>query len=146
MTVDDAAIALVHFANGAIGTIEATRMARGRKNYNRFEINGSEGSIAFNLERMNELEVYFATDPPPMRGFRTIMVTEASHPYIRPGGRPGTSSATSTHSRTPSSTCSTRSAEQGRRARTSRTGCGTSACWTRSSARAASRRWVKVKV
>ena len=57
VTVDDAAIALVHFKSGAIGTIEATRMANGRKNYNRFEINGLLGSIAFNLERMNELEV-----------------------------------------------------------------------------------------
>jgi predicted dehydrogenase len=84
VTVDDAAMALVHFESGAIGTIEATRMANGRKNYNRFEINGRLGSVAFNLERMNELEVYFDNDPPHLRGFRTIMVTEPGHPY---GGR-----------------------------------------------------------
>ena len=55
-------MALVRFENGAMGTIEATRMAPGRKNYNRFEINGSNGSVAFDLERMNELEVYFDPD------------------------------------------------------------------------------------
>jgi predicted dehydrogenase len=89
VTVDDAALALVHFDNGAIGTIEATRMANGRKNYNRFEINGRLGSLAFNLERMNELEVYFDTDPAHLRGFRTIMVTEPGHPYVGKWWPPG---------------------------------------------------------
>lgn len=89
VTVDDAAIALVHFTDGAIGTIEATRMANGRKNYNRFEINGRLGSVAFNLERMNELEVYFDADPPHLRGFRTIMVTEPGHPYMNRWWPPG---------------------------------------------------------
>jgi len=89
VTVDDAALALVHFANGAIGTIEATRMANGRKNYNRFEINGRLGSLAFNLERMNELEVYLESDPPHLRGFRTIMVTEPGHPYVGRWWPPG---------------------------------------------------------
>jgi predicted dehydrogenase len=89
VTVDDAANALVRFENGAIGTIEATRLAPGRKNYNRFEINGSLGSVAFNLERMNELEVYFEADPPAERGFRTIQVTEPAHPYIKAWWPPG---------------------------------------------------------
>jgi len=89
VTVDDAAMALVHFANGAVGTIEATRMAPGRKNYNRFEINGRLGSIAFNLERLNELEVYFENDPPHLRGFRTIMVTEPVHPFVGKWWPPG---------------------------------------------------------
>jgi predicted dehydrogenase len=89
VTVDDAAAAVVRFANGALGTIEGTRLATGRKNYNRFEINGSKGSLAFNLERMNELEVYFATDPPANRGFRTVLVTEATHPYIASWWPPG---------------------------------------------------------
>jgi predicted dehydrogenase len=89
VTVDDAAMALVHFTNGAIGTIEATRMANGRKNYNRFEINGRLGSVAFNLERMNELEVYFDNDPPHLRGFRTIMVTESTHPFVGRWWPPG---------------------------------------------------------
>jgi predicted dehydrogenase len=90
VTVDDASAAVVRFANGAIGTIEGTRVAPGRKNYNRFEINGSKGSLAFNLERMNELEVYLTSDPGPLQGFRTIMVTEpAHHPYVKSWWPPG---------------------------------------------------------
>lgn len=89
VTVDDAAMAMVHFANGAIGTIEATRMAPGRKNFNRFEINGVRGSLAFDLERMNELEVYLESDPPHLRGFRTIMVTEPTHPFVGKWWPPG---------------------------------------------------------
>jgi len=89
VTVDDASTALVRFRNGAIGTIEATRMALGRKNYNRFEINGSLGSLAFDLERMNELEVYFESDKPSVRGFHRILVTEAGHPYIKAWWPPG---------------------------------------------------------
>jgi predicted dehydrogenase len=79
--VDDAALALVKFENGAVGTIEATRYAAGRKNYNRFEINGSRGSIAFNLERMNELELYL--NEGPESGFRTIQATNKAHPYMK---------------------------------------------------------------
>ena len=81
VTVDDAAAALLRFANGALGTMEATRMAPGRRNANRFEINGSRGSIAFDLERMNELQVYFSDDGPDVQGFRTINVTENVHPF-----------------------------------------------------------------
>jgi len=89
VTVDDAVIALVRFASGAIGTIEASRMAPGRKNYNRFEINGSKGSIAFDLERMNELEIYLDSDPESVRGFRRVIVTESSHPFIKAWWPPG---------------------------------------------------------
>ena len=89
VTVDDAAAAVVRFRNGAMGTIEATRLAPGRKNHNRFEINGSRGSVSFDLERMNELEVYFEDDPPRLRGFRRILVTEADHPYIKAWWPPG---------------------------------------------------------
>jgi len=81
VTVDDAAVFLARFESGALGTFEATRFATGRKNYNSFEINGSEGSLVFNLERMNELQVYFASDDADTLGFRTINVTEAAHPY-----------------------------------------------------------------
>jgi len=83
VTVDDASATVVRFANGALGTIEGTRLAPGRKNYNRFEINGSLGSLAFNLERMNELELFLRSDPGPVQGFRQIMVTEGDHPYIK---------------------------------------------------------------
>jgi predicted dehydrogenase len=89
VTVDDAAAAVVRFAGGALGTIEATRFAAGRRNYNRFEINGSRGSIAFNLERMNELEVYFTDDAEDVQGFRTINVTDPAHPFVAQWWPPG---------------------------------------------------------
>jgi predicted dehydrogenase len=90
VTVDDAATALVRFAGGALGTIEGTRLALGRKNYNRFEINGSKGTLAFDLERMNELEVYLESAPPGRRGFRRILVTDPeNHPYIGSWWPPG---------------------------------------------------------
>lgn len=83
VTVDDASASVVRFANGALGTIEASRFATGRKNYNRFEINGSKGSVAFNLERMNELDVYLTGDDRAVQGFHNVMVTDgASHPYF----------------------------------------------------------------
>lgn len=81
VTVDDAAAFLARFKNGALGTFEASRFAVGRKNHNRFEINGSKGSIVFNLERMNELEYYNNDDPEGTHGFRVIQATEAVHPY-----------------------------------------------------------------
>lgn len=83
VTVDDAAATLVRFDNGALGTIEASRFAFGRKNYNAFEINGSKGSLIFNMERMNELEVYFTGDEKHVQGFHTVMVTEPHHPYFK---------------------------------------------------------------
>jgi predicted dehydrogenase len=82
VTVDDAAIMLLRFENGAIGTIEATRFAPGRKNYNAFEVNGSKGSMLFDFERMNELQLYLRDDPDYAQGFRNIMVTEGVHPYV----------------------------------------------------------------
>ena len=90
VTVDDAAAAIVRFANGALGTIEATRYAPGRKNHNRFEINGSLGSVGFNLERMNELELYLSSDAGPVRGFHTILATDREHhPYVKAWWPPG---------------------------------------------------------
>jgi predicted dehydrogenase len=81
VTVDDSAIFTARFAGGAVGTFEATRMAAGRKNHHRIEINGSKGSIVFNMERMNELEYYNAEDPADARGFRVIQATDSEHPY-----------------------------------------------------------------
>ena len=81
VTVDDSSISLVRFAGGAVGTIEATRMAAGRKNKCSFEINGSKGSIVFNMERMNELEYYNHEDPEDVRGFRVVQTTDSVHPY-----------------------------------------------------------------
>lgn len=82
VTVDDATTFLARFENGATGTFEASRMATGRKNFNSFEINGTKGSIVFNLERLNELEVYFSDDEAGLQGFRTINVTDAPHPLV----------------------------------------------------------------
>ena len=82
VTVDDAALFLTRFASGALGSFEVTRFAKGRANYNAFEINGSKGSIVFNLHRLNELEVFFDDDPPEVRGFRNVLVTEGAHKYI----------------------------------------------------------------
>ncbi|MGC8874135.1 MAG: Gfo/Idh/MocA family protein [Chloroflexia bacterium] len=80
--VDDAFVAAVEFANGAIGTLEATRFAAGRKNHEVLEINGEKGSIRFNLERMNELEVFWVgEEPKETQGFHNVLVTEGYHPW-----------------------------------------------------------------
>ena len=82
VTVDDAAIFMARFDNGAIGSFEASRFATGRRNFNSFEINGSRGSLVFNLERLNELQFYSADDAPEVQGFRNVLVTEGVHSYI----------------------------------------------------------------
>lgn len=87
--VDDASFMVVEFANGALGTFEATRFAPGRKNYNYFEIYGSKGSLVFNLERLNELQYFSRDEPIGAQGFRTIQVTEANHPYLAAWWPPG---------------------------------------------------------
>ncbi|MGE5139686.1 MAG: Gfo/Idh/MocA family protein [Rudaea sp.] len=80
--VDDAFVSIVEFENGAIGTVEATRFAAGRKNYNVLEVNGEKGSIRFNLERMNELEVFWVgEEPKETQGFHDVLVTEGYHPW-----------------------------------------------------------------
>jgi len=80
--VDDAVTALLEFENGAMGTIEATRYAHGRKNGQTWEINGENGSIRFDLERLNELQVYWAhEEPKETRGFHNVLVSESYHPY-----------------------------------------------------------------
>jgi predicted dehydrogenase len=78
--VDDCVEAAVEFAGGAVGTIEATKLASGRRNAFRWEVNGSKGSLAFDLERMNELEV-FRDDGDRARGFRQVLVSERDHPF-----------------------------------------------------------------
>ena len=78
--VDDAIEAAVEFEAGAIGTIEATRLALGRRNAFQWEINGSKGSLAFDMEKLNELQV-FRADGDRARGFKTVLVSEADHPF-----------------------------------------------------------------
>jgi predicted dehydrogenase len=89
VTVDDATLFLAKFAGGALGSFEATRLAPGRKNYNRVEINGSRGSLVFNFEEMNVLEFYNCADPPGRQGFRRIMATESVHPFVAAWWPPG---------------------------------------------------------
>ena len=80
--VDDAFTALLEFDNGAIGTVEASRFAAGRKNGQRIEINAEKASIVFNLERLNELEIFWVGDEPTeAQGFRNVLVSEPSHPW-----------------------------------------------------------------
>ncbi|MFC5677815.1 Gfo/Idh/MocA family protein [Aeromicrobium endophyticum] len=89
VTVDDAAAFTARFVGGAIGVFEATRFATGRKNALRLEINGTLGSLAFDFEDMNVLEFFDATEDPSVAGFRRILVTEASHPYVAAWWPPG---------------------------------------------------------
>ena len=74
--VDDAVESVVAFESGAVGTIEASRFCQGRKNHFAWEINGSQGSLSFDLERINELEHSEGN-----AGFRTVLVSEADHPF-----------------------------------------------------------------
>jgi predicted dehydrogenase len=82
VTTDDAMSFFANFQNGALGSFQCTRFATGRKNFLRLEIFGSEGSLVFNLERLNELEYYNYNDDQQHQGFRNIMVTESVHPYV----------------------------------------------------------------
>jgi predicted dehydrogenase len=81
--VDDAFEAAVRFSGGAVGTLEASRFCPGRKNAFSWEINGSKGSIAFDLERLNELQVHLVGSEPgeQAQGFRDVLVSEADHPF-----------------------------------------------------------------
>ncbi|WP_028927125.1 Gfo/Idh/MocA family protein [Pseudonocardia acaciae] len=89
VTVDDAALFLGRFAGGALASFEATRFATGRKNALRIELNGSRGSLAFDLESLNELRFYDGTEDAETAGFRRILVTEPTHPYAGAWWPPG---------------------------------------------------------
>ncbi|MFJ9604103.1 Gfo/Idh/MocA family protein [Streptomyces althioticus] len=89
VTVDDAALFTGRFASGALASFEATRYATGRKNALRIELNGERGSLAFDLERLNELEYHDGTGDAAHGGFRRILVTEPDHPYLDAWWPPG---------------------------------------------------------
>ena len=95
VTVDDAAVFTARLASGALASFEATRFATGRKNQLRIELNGERGSLAFDLERLNELQFCDRPDnsanagDPAIAGFRTILVTEPGHPYLSAWWPPG---------------------------------------------------------
>ncbi len=81
--VDDAFAAVIKFGNGAIGTLEASRLCSGRKNYQIVEVNGELGSIYFDLENLNYLHIYFKDEPlKETAGFHAVNVTEQFHPYL----------------------------------------------------------------
>lgn len=89
VTVDDCSLFLARFDNGAVGTFEATRLAPGRKNFNRIEINGSKGSLVWCFEDLNYLDYYNCEDPSAAQGFRRILATEGEHPYVAAWWPPG---------------------------------------------------------
>ncbi|MGW6271266.1 MULTISPECIES: Gfo/Idh/MocA family protein [unclassified Streptomyces] len=89
VTVDDAAVFTGRFPSGALASFEATRFAAGRKNALKVELNGSDGSLAFDLERLNELSFHDHTEPATSSGFRRILVTEPGHPYLEAWWPPG---------------------------------------------------------
>lgn len=89
VTVDDAAVFISKLSGGGLATFEATRFATGRKNAIRIEINGSEGSVAFDFEDMNILHFYDYNDDPEIAGFRRILVTESVHPFVAGWWPPG---------------------------------------------------------
>jgi len=89
VTVDDAVTMIGRFKNGALASLEATRFAPGRKNSITLEINGSTGSLFFDLEEMNRLKFFSRRDPHDRQGFRDILVTESTHPYISNWWPPG---------------------------------------------------------
>ncbi|MDJ1132659.1 Gfo/Idh/MocA family protein [Streptomyces iconiensis] len=89
VTVDDAALFTGRLASGALASFEVTRVAAGRKNALRVELNGTLGSLAFDLERLNELEFHDDTAAAAEAGFRRILVTEQDHPYLEAWWPPG---------------------------------------------------------
>ncbi|MFI1995194.1 Gfo/Idh/MocA family protein [Actinoplanes sp. NPDC020271] len=89
VTVDDAVLFLARLGDGVVATYEATRFATGRKNGLQVEINGSQGSLVFDFERMNELSFFDGTRPVDEQGFTRILVTEPTHPYMSAWWPPG---------------------------------------------------------
>jgi predicted dehydrogenase len=89
VTVDDAVTMIGRLKHGALASLEATRFAPGRKNSITLEINGSAGSLVFDLEEMNRLKFFSLRDPQDRQGFRDILVTEPAHPYIDKWWPPG---------------------------------------------------------
>lgn len=87
--VDDAVLTLARFANGSIGSFEATRFATGCRNRNYFEIHGSQGAIRFNLEDLNRLQVFDHNDAAEVQGAHNVLVTGPRHPYTNHFWPPG---------------------------------------------------------
>ena len=87
--VDDAVQVMARFSNESVGSLEASRFGTGRRNGNGFEIYGSKGSLAFDLEDMNRLEFFDASEPPSLQARRDLLVTGPDHPYSSVFWKPG---------------------------------------------------------
>ncbi len=87
--IEDAALFLARFENGSLGSFEATRYAIGNRNVNAFEINGERGMLRFNLEDLNHLEFFDASDPANLQGARNLLITGPDHPYAANFWKPG---------------------------------------------------------
>ena len=87
--IDDACIFHCHFENGSLGLFESTRYARGHKALYTFEINGENASIRWNLHDLNRLEYFDYNDDSIVRGWRSILVTDADQPYMKRWWVPG---------------------------------------------------------
>ncbi len=96
VNIDDACLFIAMFKNGSLGTFVSTRYARGRKNYNTFELNGELGAVHFNLENPHLLDFFRYSDPDTgkkiedhLTGWQTIHVTNFEHPYMKNYWVPG---------------------------------------------------------
>lgn len=87
--VDDAVLMLARFANGSVGSFEATRFAIGCRNRNYLEIHGAKGSIRFDLEDLNRLHVFSTDDAAEVQGSHNVLVTGPDHPYTADFWPPG---------------------------------------------------------
>jgi predicted dehydrogenase len=87
--VDDATLLMARFANGSIGTFEATRYGVGCQNRKTFEINGSKGMLSFTLDNMNQLDFFDATEAANLQASRSVAVTALEHPYGTNFWKPG---------------------------------------------------------
>ena len=96
VSIDDACAFLCHFENGSLGLFESTRYARGHKALYTFEINGENASIKWDLHDLHRLQYFDHRDEGPLRGWRSIHVTDSDHPYMGNWWVPGLRSATST--------------------------------------------------
>ena len=89
VSIDDACAFLCRFENGSLGVFESTRYARGHKALYTFEINGEHGSLRWDLHDLNRLEYFSNQDDGPVRGWRSIHVTDGEHPYLANWWVPG---------------------------------------------------------
>jgi predicted dehydrogenase len=87
--IDDASAFLARFRNGSLATFESTRYARGHKALYTFEINGEHAALFWDLHDLHRLQLFDHRDPGPVRGWRSIHLTDGDHPYMGKWWVPG---------------------------------------------------------